>query len=252
MIMVLLLAPFMANAIPCNSAGSIIPDGRMSPLTTIDTTADKWMASRVVAGHSYSLEVAAPSAGVSNATPISATFGTGFCNFSNGTGFVDTTDASPTVLGVNGNFARASYIATIDRYVYTTVHVTGGSNTTYTFSVTDTTLYNPRWSTSQGYITVYGFQNTTTQTIHGTLTVNVTFGGSGTVTYDLNGGAGIAPGAQLLVALGPGLTINMPSGEGGSATLVHDGPPGGLTVDAYFVNAVSLVPAVFAPRNSQH
>src|SRR5260370_42516017 len=97
MIMVLLLAPFMANAIPCNSAGSIIPDGRMSPLTTIDTTADKWMASRVVAGHSYSLEVAAPSAGVSNATTISATFGTGFCNFSNVTGFGDTTDGSPTV-----------------------------------------------------------------------------------------------------------------------------------------------------------
>jgi hypothetical protein len=250
--MVLLLAPLMANAaIPCNHAGSIVPDGRMSPLTTIDTTADQWMASRVVAGHSYSLEVSAPFGGAPNTT-ISAAFNTGPCSFSNASDFVDTTNTSPTVLGVNGNFARASYTAPTDRYVYATVHVTGGSSTNYTFSVTDTTLFNPRWSTNQGYITVYGFQNTTNQTIHGTLTVNVTFGGSGSLTYDLNGGAGVAPGAQFLVALGPGLTIDVPAGEGGSAMLAHDGPPGALAVDAYFINSVSLVPAIFAPRNTQH
>ncbi len=137
--------------------------------------------------------------------------------------------------------------------IYAVINNTdAGAGHNYKVQITDTTYFNPRWSTNQGYITIYGIQNTSTQTIHGTLKVNITFGGSDNVTYSLNSSAGIAAGAQLLVALGPGLTINVPAGKGGTATLAHDGPPGGLTVDAYFANSVSLVPAVFAPRNSQH
>src|SRR5579859_440462 len=247
MTVILLLSPFVANAIPCSITGGIIPDGRIGPLRFIDNTADQSMFTRVVAGHSYSLEVASQFSTFLN-NSFTATFNTGGCNFVNGVGFVDTTNASPSTLNENQDIARAIYIAPANMYIYTTVHMISGTATDYTLTVTDTTLYNPRWSTNQGYITVYGFQNTTTQTVHGTLTANATFGGSDTVTYSLNGGAGIAPGDQLLVALGPGQTINVPADEAGSATLAHDGPPGTLMVDAYFANSVSLVPAVLHPE----
>ncbi len=264
-------AAFAQGLATCSDfPGVLIPDGtnnRSVPdaFTSVAASGVATFAFGGIAGHSYTVEVAEPMAksniGFGN---FSTVLRAGSDGLSGGqctaplftTGVVDTTGSDP--VGNNGNFVRKSFIATTtfadstDAY-FIIVTNTDASNAHYlSVRVIDTTLYNPRWSTNQGYLTVYGFLNTTNQTIHGTLKANITFGGSGSVTYSLNGGAGVAPGAQLLVALGPGLTINIPAGEGGTATLAYDGPPGGLTVDAYFANSVSLVPAVFAPRDSQH
>jgi len=267
-------AAFAQGLATCSDfPGVLIPDGtnnRSIPdaFTSVPANGTVSFAFGGIAGHSYTVEVAEPMA-KSNASfgNFDVTLRAGSdgnpgdqCNDTTAplftSGVVDTTGSDP--VGSNGNFIRKSFIApsTLADTSHAYFVNVKSSDTTFphylSVRVIDTTLYNPRWSTNQGYITVYGFQNTTNRTIHGTLTATIALGGSGTVTYSLNGGAGIAPGAQLLVALGPGLTINIPAGNAGTATLAHDGPPGGLMVDGYFANSVSLVPAVFAPRNSQH
>src|SRR6266849_4328959 len=128
--LILLLAPFVANAIPCGTAGAVIPDGRIGPLRPIDTTADQAIFTRVVAGHSYSFEVAGPFSNFQN-NSFSATFNNGGCSFVNGVGFVDTTNASPSVLNGDQNFVRASYIAQSDQFLWTTVHMVAGTATNY-------------------------------------------------------------------------------------------------------------------------
>jgi hypothetical protein len=257
---VVLVLPSLANAV-CSAFYPTVADGRVdNPTYFVPASATIAVYSPITAGHSYSLEMSEPYDNLLNLQAAGAS--TFFVNLlaghdcasnSSDTGgaVVDTGSADPPVFGIVGR--RVSFVAPATEYVYAVINNNDtGAAHNYRVTVTDTTYFNPRWSTNQGYISVYGFQNNSSQTIHGTLTVNVTFGGSGTQTYSLNGGAGLAPGAQLLVALGPGDTIDMPAGRGGSAVFVNDGPPGGLTVDAYFANSISLVPAVFAPRNSQH
>jgi hypothetical protein len=255
---VTLFLPLLANALNCPYFYPTVADGRVeNPYYSVPASTSVAVFAGIAPGHSYSVEMSQP---YDNLLGIAA--GTFFINFASGGDcpstssdiggtVVNTTNTDPSMVGSIGR--RVSFIASGSGYVYAVINNTdAGAAHNYRVTVTDTTYFNPRWSTNQGYITVYGFQNNSTQTIHGTLTVNVTFGGTGTVTYSLNGGAGLAPGAQLLVAMGPGLTVNVPAGEGGSATFVNDGPPGALTVDAYFANSTSLVPAVFAPRNAQH
>ncbi len=264
-------AAFAQGLATCSDyPGVLIPDGTNNrsiadAFTSVPASGVATFAFGGFFGHSYSVEVAEPMA---KSTISFNNFGTvlragsdinagDHCNDTTAplfnSGVVITTGSDP--VGIQGNFTRMSFIATTTladaTHAYFIIVTNRDNSNAHDLSVrvVDTTLYNPRWSTSQGYITVYGFMNTTNQTIHAFLKVNIAFGGSGFVTYSP---AGIAPGAQLLVAVGPGLTINIPAGEGGTATLAHDGPPGGLMVDAYFANSVSLVPAVFAPRNSQH
>ena len=249
--------PSLANAL-CAAFYPTVADGRMynnvyaaAGSTTIAVYAT------VTAGHSYSVEIANPFESLGGPGPGVVNFYinllvSGDCVAADSGGTITDTTAADPALYTAGGHRRASFATLTTEFVYAVINNTDSVGHSYRVQITDTTLYNPRWSTNQGYITVYGFQNTTTQTIHGTLFLNYTFGGTGPARYSLNGSAGIAPGAQLLVALGSGLTINVPAGEGGTATLAHDGPPGGLTVDAYFANSVSLVPAVFAPRNAQH
>ncbi len=266
-------AAFAQSLATCSDfPGVLIPDGtnnRSLPdaFTPVGANGVATFAFGGFAGHSYTVEVAEPmtnsnrfnnfAVGLRAGTDVNAgdqCSDTTAPSFT--TGVADTTGSDPG--SGQGNFTRMSFIApstladTSHAYFVTVKNTDATSSHYLSVRVIDTTLFNPRWSTNQGYITVYGFQNTTNRTIHGTLTATIALGGSGTVTYSLNGGAGIAPGAQLLVALGPGLTINIPAGNAGTATLAHDGPPGGLMVDGYFANSVSLVPAVFAPRNSQH
>lgn len=202
----------------------------------------------LTAGHSYSIQVTTHDNTTANSTLTAQ--GPGGC-LGGAVAVNETTLVEPAILNLGATAVsgrRVSFTpAASGLYAFNfTTNNAGGH--IYTGEIYETTLFNPRWATNQGYLTVYGFQNTTSQAINIVLKATATFGGTGTTTFT----AAIPANTQVLVALGPGLTINIPAGQVGFAILTHDGPQGGLTVDAYFTNGVSLVPAVFAPRNSEH
>jgi len=142
------------------------------------------------------------------------------------------------------NASRFSFTAAANEVVYIKVLNSNGATGRYVdVAAEDTTWFNPRWTTTQGFITVYGVQNTTTQVGHFVLTATTDFGGSGNTPFSIT----INANARALIALGPGLSINIPAGQGGFLVLTSDLPPGGTIADALYTNGTLLVPSVFSP-----
>jgi hypothetical protein len=113
--------------------------------------------------------------------------------------------------------------------------------------VTDTTLYNPRWSTYGGFETSWGFANTTAFDISATLTV-LDQNGSVLKTEQLTLKAGLFTGLRAV------FDFKVPADHAGDATLAFIGPPGGIVADAYFLNgnATVIVPSMFVSKHAYH
>jgi hypothetical protein len=121
----------------------------------------------------------------------------------------------------------------------------------YNIRVTDTTLYNPRWSTYSGFITQWGFRNTTNTSVNVTLTATRVLppGASTQIAFPVP-----AHGEVFKLIAASGGDINVGASQAGYAEAAHDGPPGAIAADAYFINANAtvIVPSPFEPRNSVH
>jgi hypothetical protein len=120
----------------------------------------------------------------------------------------------------------------------------------YYIRLTDTTLYNPRWSTFSGFITQWGFQNTTSQAIQGTLTVITTLGGAvANIVLSFT----IPANSVVFKYVGPGEDANIAANHAGAATFTYIGPPNGILADCYFLNGPSTVifPAKFEAVRGQ-
>ena len=236
----------VANAAStCNQLPFGVPDGRAVGPVTITNANDISIVFYATTGHSYSIEIVSTDT-YADASGISfVAVGDVFCPTSNSVTLNDTTLFDPS-LGSDGIGKRVSFIANETHFIEARVSVTNGS---YPFmvKVADTTMYNPRWSTSGTWQTTWGFQNTTKSTIHGTLRV-----------YDPNG--------ALLTTVGPfaiaahmtafkvtGTDVIVPH-TWGSAEFVHDGPPGAIQGDAYYYNGsyTLLVPSTFNSVRSGH
>ncbi len=157
----------------------------------------------------------------------------------------NTTTVDPS-LGTEGKGARASFTATTTGFLEARIGVSSGS-APLTFKIADTTLYNARWSTSGGFRTSWGFQNTTSVTIHGTLTV---YGPTGSLITSV-GPFAIAPHETVFKVTG---TDVIAPNTYGAAEFTNDGPPGAIQADAYQFNSAFsvLVPASFNPVRSGH
>ena len=128
------------------------------------------------------------------------------------------------------------------------------------FSVSDTSLFGPQWTTFGGYITSWSFLNTTNGTIHGTLvltdyTTGVVIASSAVNSANAAGVAdnGILPGkTAFLYTFSQG--INIAANKAGNATLVHDGPPGAVVVGSFTQSPGGvLLPVKFeAVRSATH
>ena len=97
-----------------------------------------------------------------------------------------------------------------------------------TFSVAETTMFSPTWSTLGTYDTYYSFQNTTPVIIHGFLTLRDAAG-----NLVASGPANVPAGGTLF---GNTSSLAVARGRTGTATLVHDGPPGAIVVAAAVAN----------------
>src|SRR5262249_5963253 len=95
----------------------------------------------------------------------------------------------------------------------------------YTVIWSDTTLYSADWSTSGTYNTYYSFDNTTGASITGRL-----------VPFDAAGGVAATFGPTTIPA-GQKMRTNTAAlaimrNRTGTAVFTHDGPPGGIVIEA--------------------
>ena len=153
------------------------------------------------------------------------------------------TNVDPDLSG--GFSARASWIQESDATLYIQVTNPDQINAyTYQIRVTDTTLFNPRWTTYSGYETSWGLTNTTSTSINGTLTV---FDVSGTVLQTLPETIG-ANLAVFVFATQKGV----PTNHAGSATFAYVGPPGSILGDSYYLKPGITVPSFFVAKHAYH
>jgi hypothetical protein len=169
--------------------------------------------------------------------------------------FIPFTDVSGWAPALTRGFsARISWTQTSDPLDYVALYNNDYWNGySYNLRITDTTLHSPRWTTWSGFVTQYGFINTTNAAISGVLTVtddvsgpyppvSVTIPANGQIFEIISGTGNGSPG------------LNLAPGHAGFADFAFIGPAGAIVADAYYLNsnATVVVPSSFAPRNYQH
>jgi len=234
----------------------LVPDGRIFASSIPAST----VFSFLIGGHdatgnlprSYSVEVRGPGGGFYDAPALFVRDDTA-CALRNNWPVNNTVLTAPR-MGCEGCSTPAN-----SRYSFTSVNVlhqfivqnASPKALNYSISVSETTMFNPRWSTFSGFVTQWGFQNTTDSSIAGTLTVLDSVSG-GPYTKSVT----IAPSTSVFVTTadtfqgGP-----IPVNHAGGATFAHNGPPGSIKADAYFINGnlSVIVPSEFkAVRENTH
>jgi hypothetical protein len=161
----------------------------------------------------------------------------------------DTGSADP-YNAIEGGIRRASVIipssATAENYVVIR-YVNNDTVTHYVnTSVIDTTMFGPRWSTSQqncsttgctGFHTEWGFLNTSNQDVTGRLTLYNSAGTEVATTGLITIKAGTTKfvDTRNVVAAG-GVALNVSVQTSGSAVFVHNGSHDSIVADAYIMN----------------
>ena len=248
-------------AVGCSSQTGTVPDGRESPALTTSNVAPVGLYFAGAPGHSYSVEVHGVSQN-SQALPFILavdTAGVAPCPGINTSDVVprNTQEPSTSPAGASSSVLdqlKSSVIVggSAPSYVYFTV--TGSPGPTLVVArVSETTLYNPLWTTFGGFQTFYQVQNTSSQACK--------------VVITLTSAAGVVVGTKTLPAVpansaaptvntGP-TDMNVLPNQAGSATIAHDCSPGAILVDGFSGNfsgaaAVVLPIKIFAVRESMH
>jgi hypothetical protein len=219
----LLFLPAFAGAEggACGTPTVIVPDGRITSSTIpAATTFFFRISSRI--GSSYSVEFH-NTLGAAVQTP--GTLGV-FSDVACGTA-VTTTNTGATDPGdLNGE--RRSFTATTVQTLFSLNNATVNP-ITYSFTVSDTTMFSPAWSTNGTFDSFYSFLNTTGGTVMGTLTLFNTVGVQvGTPTnFTISPNNTASTNSQLLLA---------PRNSSGTAKFTHNGPPGAILAEAAIAN----------------
>lgn len=239
LVAVWLLQPSPAHAV-CNGTTVLgIPDGSVEgPETVSNATNDAAIFFSGETGNSYSVAAWSTGANLNQGMLAGTWGGVGIvCPTSNitGAGLRDTStiDPAPTS-GVNKIFFRASFTAPQQGGYYMVVRNGSATPETVYFSVTDTTMYSPAWSTNGSYDTYYSMFNTTRATCSATLSLQKLDGSFAAVQTFTIGAHNTA--ATNTVALGMSRNVT------GTAKLTHDCPPGALLVEAVVSNFTMTPP----------
>ncbi|HEX9764246.1 MAG TPA: hypothetical protein VGA39_03100 [Candidatus Acidoferrales bacterium] len=118
----------------------------------------------------------------------------------------------------------------------------GGASEALTLRVAETTLFSSAWSTFGTFDTFYSFVNTTNAAIDLTLKL---FNTTGTEVASVN----LTVPANQTLSTNTG-TLLVPRSQNGSALLRHNGPTGGLLVEAAIAN-FAVPPGVIQPVKFQ-
>ena len=232
----------------CGTATVVPSDGRVVDFDFVAASPSaNFYEFGVTAGHSYSVEVRQDYDDPPSTLNVSLFSEAGTCTTTLA-GTNDTTASEPTE---PANAFRQSFTAAGNGTYSVSVTNTGANGRYVSVSVSDTTGFNVRWSTFAGFITQWGFQNTTSNQISVTITATATVGGSNSGSLTFN----VPANSQVIKAIGAsGADINIGANKSGFMVMSHNGPPGGMLTDAYFINPSGsvIVPAVFVPVRQGH
>ncbi len=230
------------NGTDCSNDSALLADG-LWITDGVDANHSGYHFVNLVAGHSYSAEAIDPQVYYSGQRLVLS-----LTDCSNTITTTNIRAVDPSINGGTGD--RISWIQPTSYALHVMVKNTHPSwYLQYRVRLSDTTLFNPRWSTYSGFTTQYGFKNTTATSISGTLTVKDALG----PTYTLN--FTIPAGQVVFKIVGPSPTyadVVVPAQHSGSATFAFIGPSGSIIADSYYVGAAGVVPGIFAPRDSSH
>jgi len=257
LVVMLLIASGLASAGTTCATATVVPaDGRVVDFDFVANGTTNFYQFSVTKDHSYSVEVrqdydvpntdlATTSLASENAT----------CTTALSPKEKNTTAVEPAI---PQNSFRASFTAQSTGVYSVSVPNTGATGRYVSVSVAETTAFSPQWSTFVGFVTQYLFQNTTSATdINAKLTATATScaGGvakPGPVSVNVT----VTKGSNLVIALGPGATIDIPAKCSGTMVMSYDGPPGSLLYDSIYAGGANgvtiLVPAKFAPTRQSH
>jgi hypothetical protein len=220
----LMLGPSLAHAegITCGAPTVIVPDGRITTSTIPNATPYFFrIASR--AGSSYSAEFHNVLGPAVQTPGTLAVFSDPAC----ATPITPTNAANTDPGDLNG--ARVTFTATTAQTLFSLTNTSGGT-LTYSFTVSDTTMFSPAWSTNGTYDTFYSFLNTTGATLTGTLTLyNIAGTQVSTTGFTINANSTASTNTS---AGGLGTVRNTT----GTAKFTHNGPPGAILAEADVAN----------------
>lgn len=103
-------------------------------------------------------------------------------------------------------------------------------------TVLETTLFSPRWSTFGNFYSTWGFQNTTVQTVAGTLRVFESGNPAPIATATFT----IQPNTVVFRDTRPS-DLNIAVGKAGSVVFTHTGPLGSILMDGFITNESGVV-----------
>jgi len=222
-----------AESTSCDFNTVIVPDGRIR-YSTIPASTTYYLSFYSTSGHSYSIELTPDLESYGNLpVAIQVQDVNTLCALPTTLPLNDTKTIDP-VLDANDNFGtgfRQTLTVTNkigNGFISIVVQNTDTNPHTYSFSVTDTTMYSPRWSTWSGFYTSYGLTNTT----NGAIAVNlkfVTTSGSTAATFSST----IAAGQNVFVDT---RVLSVGANQAGQAILMHNGPPGAILADGFIQN----------------
>jgi hypothetical protein len=216
----------------CSNPTFVVADGRLTEFT-IPANSTVWFEFLPTPGHSYTAEGNYEEDPGTNPTVAAfnrADLNTATCAGTSTLGAIDTYAVDPDAEGGD----RASFIipsSATSPAVLISAHNSDGVTHRFTFVVSETTLFNPLWSTFGGFQTFYRFHNTTNATIHVTLTMtddNGTVVANATIT--------IGPGATAPTRNTAASDLNVTPNDAGHSVITTDAPPGALQVDGFLGN----------------
>jgi hypothetical protein len=249
-----------AEAKDCLNPGLVVPDGRVvnSPQFAGSFNGFNptyWYAFYGQAMHSYSIEFVPTIDNENTSSAINfvnltiwgpndiSALQTNGCFGSTSFSWTSTQGFSPVISRSKyGTGQRASFIANAAGLNILSITNTAAAGP-YSYRITDTTLFNARWSTYGGYDTQWAFNNLSDMTITGTLFVYET---AGRLLW--SGNFVLAPAAQRYY-----ISVNLPRNDAGYAVFSHNGPPQAILADAYMIsgNGAVVVYTKFESRNQQ-
>jgi hypothetical protein len=207
-------SPIQDALTTCGPSPVLSSDGNPYPADVIAPRSSAFFKLNAKKGHSYSVEVWDS---VDQAAPglVALSLLASDCLT-----VLPSTDVTSVDPDLTGGFAgRISWIQSSDATVQ--IQLSNGdpdSPYNYQIRVTDTTLFNPRWSTWGGYVSSWGFTNTTTTNLTGVLTVVDTNGpvlATYQVTLPANTGTFISSSDK---------GVQIPANHAGSSSFAYIGP----------------------------
>ena len=245
--LLLLVVPsgIRAEGTSCGEETVIVPDGRVTQ-STIPGSTTFWFLFNATPGHSYSIEFKNAVAQWGTSPGTMSVYYTNVCSTADTT--TNTTTVDPAIFSTANRVSFTEPTNTNANQVRMQIVNSSTTSYPYTFSVSDTTLFSPRWSTFSGFTTFYGFENTTSAAISVKLTLtDIASTVVATSTQSV-------PAGQI-VYLTTG-QLGVANNDAGSAILSHNGPPGAILADCILGNFTVSPPTSmvgkFEERHSTH